>query len=640
MKRLPSVMDRPHWDEAIGLLPLAPVLVYQITYMNSFYPITEGWFSEYGALVRQGAVPYRDFILPLPPLFTFFIAGMQSVFGEWLLPLHWAGLGITALIGMSLYGLLRQLFPQGIAGIAAGLGLLYYQSGNAFIGYDFTQVVTLLQLLAALSLVLSLPSEGCPADLRHIRRLAFLAGACLSLAVLTKQSNASVFTVIVNCAMALVISRLVGLRAYCGYLISLTTAFLIPLLCVLSWLSLNGALGDCVSQVFTEAAAAKGGLYTSLTQWTSGVNSGTYHREASKLPTAAALAFVLVGLPVGVIAGALQLQGYPTGHAKQIWLLRPQDTTLRTRNSLIIAVFFSVSLTAVVLLVRYADSSLYSAVLPRGEQIYSQAILAAVRMYFYGGLIALVLFLLRPMRHTAIAFLYLAFGVGLACGNGTSAGLSEISAFLGVSLATAVLLRTGLPYVLPAMLPVAISLVFATYLIDKKYDNPYHWWSIESGDIRHAEPRVREGMLAGLRVPSGKYAAIQTISNTIAQHSAAGQEIYVFPHMPIFYRLADRPPFSGAVVSWFDCMSDRQAETVANALQQHPPAVLVVAELPDAVFAAHEELFRGGKPLGQRQIVTAINTLHRNGRIREVVDAARFDGLQIRVYARTAEILR
>jgi len=101
-------------------------------------------------------VPCRDFLLPLPPFYPVFIACIQSLFGESLVPLHWVGLVINGLIGLVIYALLRELFPPGVTGVAAAMGLLYYQSGNAFIGYDFTQLLTLWLLLAALMLAVVL----------------------------------------------------------------------------------------------------------------------------------------------------------------------------------------------------------------------------------------------------------------------------------------------------------------------------------------------------------------------------------------------------------------------------------------------------------------------------------------------------
>ena len=126
-----------------------PTILYQTLYVNSFFPITEGWFSEYAYLIRIGMMPYSDFSLLLPPLYPLQIAAFQSVFGEGLLPLHYLGIVLTGLIGFVLFDILKQLFNGWISAISAAVTMIYYQSGNAFIGYDFTQFLTLYVLLAS-----------------------------------------------------------------------------------------------------------------------------------------------------------------------------------------------------------------------------------------------------------------------------------------------------------------------------------------------------------------------------------------------------------------------------------------------------------------------------------------------------------
>ena len=179
------------------------------------------------------------------------------------------------------------------------------------------------------------------------------------------------------------------------------------------------------------------------------------------------------------------------------------------------------------------------------------------------------------------------------------------------------------------------ALAFVTFLFDMKYDNPYHWWSITSPDIRHTERQQIAGILSGLSMPPEKSVAIQKITEAIVRHSDPNDAVYVFPHMPIFYLLADRPLFQNAVVSWFDVMSDRQAIRVAQALRDSPPTVIVVAELQDDVFATHERLFRGGRPLGQRKIMEVIDELLENGRVSPIKRVPQLDGLPVVVYART-----
>ena len=604
--------------------------------MNGFFPITEGWFSGYAALIRGGAVPYRDFGLCLPPLYPYLLAALQSLFGNSILPLHWFGLTITALIGLALYRLLRAFFPVGVAGVAAAVGLVYYQSGNAFIGYDFTQVMTLWLLLAAVivdRLVQQALDRQSPS--RSVRFNAFLAGACLALAILTKHSNAGVCSLILIGALAAVLFRARGLRDGIGHLLGLATGTVLPLALTIACLAGAGAAHDFIQQMFVDAAAAKGGVYTALTGWTAFFAGGSYAATSLRDLASEGQGLAMTLLLVAGVAAALGWIGYRIGGIREIFLLRPEDDFRRVTYSLLLAIGAALALGAALYSVRYGDPSHYSISLGRGRHVYQKAIPLAVNLYLLGSLVSYGVFLWQPTPLYGRAFLLLAFGVGLTCGNGTSAGLSEISAFLGISLITALLLRVGLPYLIPSIIPMTTALAFVTFLFDMKYDNPYHWWSITSPDIRHTERQQIAGILSGLSMPPEKSVAIQKITEAIVRHSDPNDAVYVFPHMPIFYLLADRPLFQNAVVSWFDVMSDRQAIRVAQALRDSPPTVIVVAELQDDVFATHERLFRGGRPLGQRKIMEVIDELLENGRVSPIKRVPQLDGLPVVVYART-----
>lgn len=622
MKLLRSVLLRL----PLGLLPLLPVLIYQASYMNSFFPITEGWFSTYGTMIRDGMVPYRDFPLLLPPLYPLFIALVQSLLGEQLIVLHGIGLLVTGLIGVVLYDILRGGFPAGVAGVSAAVALVYYQSGNAFIGYDFTQLLTLWLLLAVMMLSRYLREEGWRTrDPQAAQRLLW-SGFFLALAVLTKQSNGGVGTVIIGIAMLVLLWRLAGLRYALAAACRMAAGFFIPWIAIMGWLGWHGAIAAYLRQVFTDAAAAKGGLAVSLTQWVPGFFSGAYWPLSLQLGKIVAFGMALTVLMVVLVAAIARRKSW---RIASLWCTGP-------RASQGLAVGAAVLLLGLVALVRFGDLSPYAPLLREGEWIYRHAILAAVNLYLVGGALAMLFFLWRPGKTMAWFVLMLAVGLGLTCGNGTSAGLSEISAFLGVALLSAMALRVGLPYMVPALIPLGAMLLLAAYLIHHKYENPYYWWSIESPDIRRTACGEPSGLLAGLCVPPQKLIAMEAITEAITQHSAAGAPIYVFPHMPIFYRLADRPPFAGAVASWFDFMSDRQAEQLALSLAERPPAVLVVAQLPELVFTTHERLFRGEKPASQRQILAAVAMLQRTGQIRVVEEVAQLDGLRVIVYARVA----
>jgi hypothetical protein len=271
-----------------------------------------------------------------------------------------------------------------------------------------------------------------------------------------------------------------------------------------------------------------------------------------------------------------------------------------------------------------------------GFRIYNYAILWSVNFYCAGTLVVLWLWLKHPTTQRAQWLLVLMFGVGLIFGNGTSAGLSEISAFLGIAILFAALLRLAQPYLLASVMPLLLMGCFMAYLVEHKFTDPYYWWAIESPDIRSEQCADATGILSGLCVPPEKYAKMQQIVEAIHHHSTPGAPIYVFPHMPIFYLLSDHPPIDGAVVSWFDFMSDRQARRVSDTLAKTPPEVMVVAQLPELVLSTHERLFRGGAAMGQRAIIETIMALVRDHKIVPIATIEQLDGLTVVVYARTS----
>jgi hypothetical protein len=132
----------------------------------------------------------------------------------------------------------------------------------------------------------------------------------------------------------------------------------------------------------------------------------------------------------------------------------------------------------------------------------------------------------------------------------------------------------------------------------------------------------------------GELAKINSIVDEIQQRTNPSDPIYVFPHMPIFNLISGRPPFANAVESWYDFMSDKQADKVADQLLLSPPKIIVFASLPDEVADAHEKYFRSNNALGQRRILKAIGELLERKIVKAVLNIPALNGVEIIVYAR------
>ena len=87
-----SSPERPYLISVIIFCALLMLLTF-----NRTAPITEGWFSTYADMILSGKVPYRDFELVLPPLYTYLVAAVNLVFGNHLIV--WRIIGMFLFIG-------------------------------------------------------------------------------------------------------------------------------------------------------------------------------------------------------------------------------------------------------------------------------------------------------------------------------------------------------------------------------------------------------------------------------------------------------------------------------------------------------------------------------------------------------------
>ena len=616
------------------------LVFYQAFFFKSFYPVTEGWFSTYAHLIRMGKVPYADFHLLLPPLYPFQLALFQSVFGESILALRYLGIVVVCGIGVALFEILRSLFNCWVAAFSAVSALIYYQSGNAFIGYDFTQFVTLYLLIGGVLLIRYTEAQLSSDKVRRQSWVLAAAGLFLGMATLIKQSNGGMTALVVGTATFIVILRTNPRRRALRQLFWFAGGGSLPILLTLLWLAARGALGAFWTQTVTEAAAAKGGGRVIFFNWILNVfTSDQYLHQTWMLlmRLAGILTFVIGATSIAVLAIAIVRRERPS-HRALLAVLSGSETYPQGRIDRCAIATIGVAFAAlgIIFLAIYRDyCSFCTTWKDHLANIYNGVIPGALNLYLVGGIVALVTFLPRPRSANGRLLIVFLLGTGLTVGNGTSAGLSEISAFLGLGIGEAFLIQLGVPYILPALIPVALSLSVSAYFIERKFESPYHWWSTATSDIRRLNCADADGLLVGLCIEPTTYANIVRITQDIVTNSDPPDAIYVYPHEPIFYLLSHREPFAGAVVSWFDFMSNAEALALDSQLATQPPRVIVFTRLPDLVVTTHERLFNGGQPLAQRRLVATVNELAKDGVIRLVDRVDDLDGLAVEIYVRS-----
>jgi hypothetical protein len=602
------------------------LISYQLFYVISYYPITEGWFSEFAHLIRAGYIPYKDFHLLISPLYPLTLALIQTIFGEHLIILRLIGMVITVSIAISTYLILKRLFTRSIAVIASVMATIYYQSGNAYIGYDFTQFLTLYLLLGAMFLIETMSAEFDTATKVETKSYSlFFSGLFFSLALLTKHSNAGI--VILTMFLVTMPLSFIYLGFYRSFklLLQISTGFIVPLTIMFIWLGAHGVLNALIQDIFINAQQAKGGsnviFYNSVIKTLS--TADLHIISCTKLFLYAAFVWIL-------------LKKISTCTLFRITSKECFFLNKTVHNSILYATIFTLILLLIMAYIYLAGSEYtgLNIVTKIGQTILVTNITNSLRVYILGSIIACVLLIINPTSFHVYLFLLSIFGLGLSFGNGSSAGLSEISAFLGYGVSVGILFTLFTKVRFGLLVPLFISFSIASVQISSKFSSPYYWWSVITPDIRALNCANSEGLFKGICVPADQYKKMEQIANEVRKHSSEN-EIYVYPHMPIFYEMTEKIPYRGAVVSWFDFMSDDQAKVLAHELLEKPPSMLIIADLPDEVATAHEQLFRGGRLSGQRDIIASIHKLVADRTICRLRKIKNLNGLDIDLYIRT-----
>jgi len=199
--------------------------------------------------------------------------------------------------------------------------------------------------------------------------------------------------------------------------------------------------------------------------------------------------------------------------------------------------------------------------------------------------------------------------IGLIFGNGTSAGIGEVSLFLAFALLLSLSLELYSRYGLPKIIIGLPCLIFVLVITSAKFNEPYNWWYVSEPDVRTALFETQTNNAKGLILSKDSTAAIDETVRIINQNMGEEDDIFTFPNIPGYYLLSGHFPSSKVIVSWFDFLPDALALEEAERLLINPPAVIVNLNLPEHVWTAHEDLFRNGSSLGQRDILASIYSL-------------------------------
>jgi hypothetical protein len=160
-----------------------------------------------------------------------------------------------------------------------------------------------------------------------------------------------------------------------------------------------------------------------------------------------------------------------------------------------------------------------------------------------------------------------------------------------------------------------------------KMDVPFYFGSLGDPSVLSANSTSELPQLRGLLLPQSTVDFVDGTMNIIRMHSGPLDTIFIYPDISIFYSLSGRnhPTLSGS--HNIDVMNDQFAREEAKRLLLARPAVIIYRRPSTIELSSEEIVWRHGNRSGQRDIVSAIETL-----VKDYELAATYG--QIQVYVR------
>lgn len=599
--------NRALWLGA-GLVAVLTLFYLSVWWNRYFGPTLDGYFAFFGHLLLLGKIPYRDFYLHVPPLIPFESAFLEALFGQGLIvPRVIGGLERVAIAVVG-YLWLTRLFSLRTAAIAT-LMMIYVGSGDTVeVLFLYNHHSVLWTLVAGLLASLSLQRRD------SVPWLEVLVGASLGLVFLTKQTIGVGVSIALPAALALAGLRREPLAMTLRRLAACAVGWLLPVLTVVLWLARHDALHAAVDQLFLRGPSSKGPVAMILVR----AVTGAWQVPSLRLPALLAI--------VTLIAMALIL-----GRRRSVQTLADEGPRHEKWTALLPMVILA--------MVSSTVGWLASGQIPLGLGFLHLPQRLAVFLTLY-GCFALALYwgvvaLRRALKGEEAQLLLFAF-VSFASGYmfSTSWPSFEPIAMPGLGLVIGLVLartpRTPSERFLRVGVWIWISLTFClcTWL---KVRQPFDFAGWVEPPVAMAQQASTLDAMKGFRLAPETVELVETATRLIREHSTAGEPIFVYPHVPVFYLLSERLPPTFAMIHWFDVCDDATAIADAETLLAEPPAVLVDFALREEEYRSHEVMFRDGAVSGQRRLRAALQTLE--SRYRQVA-VLQGGGATVSIWAR------
>ena len=569
-----------------GMIVVLFCVIYSGILATKSMAPTEGWYSYYAYIMNEeGAVPYLDFELLFPPLYVYIIALFTRVFGYSIIALRILGVVVYALTGLFAYLIFEKLTSKPVFSVFAGLlAISVLQSESVQIFYDYIRFMDLAVYAAIYFFICTIDTIDKTGKIKFYDPNLILGAVFTTFASMFKQSSGFIYCVVFLAFAFLVFkNKMLYLKAF-GIFFGVV-AFLYVIMAL--FLVQQGSFSSYIYYNFKAAVAAKGGSLVA-------VLFGWLIRSKSQM-----WLFALGTLGVALIFGLLWFLKYLSHRYPA------SEEDKKPRASLFVILFcviFGVLFTVASLLF---DNSFWNNLLIGSHKMFTAFLVSTVA--FAVVAITAIIYRIRkkelPEGTPAFCFISGAVFV-LAYSVCTSGGLVESQVALGYPL-FAMLFLPSLKFKKHewVALGLAIAMLFNTGLgFERKLRRIYNWWGLDVGSISDQTETTNVPLLAGIKVNKAYARMYNGVLKSVEKHSEKGDEIFVFPHMPVLYLMCDRPRATNTANQWFDVSTDAAVIADIDVIKEKKPKVMVLCMIDEYVVNSHESSFRQGTKSGLHEM--------------------------------------
>jgi|GEM_PF-2043744 len=181
---------------------------------------------------------------------------------------------------------------------------------------------------------------------------------------------------------------------------------------------------------------------------------------------------------------------------------------------------------------------------------------------------------------------------GLVLAGTMTAGLGAIDLFFLFSFALAELFtlfeeqdRIKMKYI--RAIGFIAAFVFCVMTFTNKFAVPYSWWGLGQGTVSAARFELPYERMRFYRTDAATSEIYKTIKSSIETYSKTNNDVYLFPHIPIFYDLHNKIPPTANIGQWFDIITNKNVLKDLEFLKRNSPNLVIMLDPAWEAYVGH-----------------------------------------------------